>query len=140
MNQFYDQVTEFNSNLLKFIQPTSPEPLSDEVLNLTLVQLREEIDELEEAHTATEQVDALIDNIYFALGALYKIGLNSEQFDACTTAIHTANMTKVTNKKANRAYSGNEADAAKPDDFVSPEEALAGILNDSEFLGEYDGV
>lgn len=124
-NKFFAQVSEFNKEVIGYEQPDTPEMLPADVLELSLIQLREEIDELENAGSVVEQVDAIIDLIYFANGALYKMGLSEWDFTYCSSAVHDANMTKAAGKKAARGYDGTAQDAVKPADFVGPEEKIA---------------
>ena len=131
MTQF-EQVSEFNNDVLGIeIGSVICLPVKD-VTDLTLHQLREEADELELACNSmdsVEAIDALIDSIYFAMGALYKIGLDEKVFNRIFTVIHTANMKKFIGKKEGReGYSS--ADAIKPIGWISPEEMIEEIVND----------
>lgn len=137
-NKFFAQVSEFNKEVIGYSQPLAPEMLPSDVLDLSLIQLREEIDELEQARTVTEQVDALIDLLYFANGALYKIGLSELDYTYCSTAVHLANMTKAAGKKAARGYDGTAQDAVKPANFEGPERKIAARLGDIETINKLD--
>jgi predicted HAD superfamily Cof-like phosphohydrolase len=70
-------------------------------------------------------VDAVLDLIYGAMGTMKKMGLSREHVRLCLTAIHEANMTK---KRGTVASRGSDEDAAKPVDFVPPEQKIADIL------------
>ena len=98
--------------------------------DITAKCLREEVDEFELAVTEGDfigQVDAMIDSVYFAVGALYKLGLNADQINACMDQVHEANMAKRKGVNAKRG-DGSAADAVKPEDWVSPEERIGQIL------------
>lgn len=132
-NRFFEQVSEFNKKVIEFEQPKHVTRIPEEVKKLTLIQLREEVKELEESMTATDEVDALIDLVYFAYGALYKMGLTPYVFGTAASLVHEANMTKAAGKKAARGYTGSAMDAVKPKDFVPPEGLIAVLIDDKEF-------
>ena len=131
MTQF-SQVVEFNREVLGIVKRFVICLPDKDVTDLTLHQLREEADEFESAcnsQDSIEAVDALIDSIYFALGALYKIGLDEESYDKIFTTVHEANMLKARGKKEGReGY--NATDAIKPKGWISPEEIIEEIVND----------
>lgn len=132
-NTFFEQVSGFNREVIGYVQPNDITSLPQDVKDLSLIQLREEVTELEEAKTATDELDALIDLIYFALGAIYKMGVSPQLFNTATTIVHQSNMTKSAGKKANRGYDGTAVDAVKPTDFISPEEILSVLIRDTKF-------
>lgn len=131
MSEYFEKVAEFNREVIQYVQPERVSMLPADVKELTLIQLREEIDEFEEATDITSAVDGLLDLIYFANGALFKMGLTTEQYTACTDAIQKYNMRKVAGKKAERGYEGSAVDAIKPDASVPrPEVTMKVILGD----------
>jgi len=132
-NSFFEQVSGFNREIINYQQPQRVTELPHDVKELTLIQLREEIDELAEAKTATDELDALIDLIYFAYGAIYKMGVSAQVFNTATTIVHQSNMTKAAGKKANRGYDGTAVDAVKPANFIAPEELLSVLIHDTKF-------
>lgn len=132
-NDYFKQVSEFNRTILGYTPPASVQLLPEEVKKLSLIQLREEVQELEDSKTATDEVDALLDLIYFAYGALYKMGITHHIFGAAHTIVHNANMTKAAGKKANRGYDGTAQDAVKPENFVPPETLISVLINDKDF-------
>lgn len=132
-NNFFEQVSNFNKNVIGYVQPTEVQPLPAEVKRLSLIQLAEEIEELRMSDTATDEADALIDLVYFAYGALYKMGICPYVFDTATTIVHDANMTKAAGKKAARGYDGSAVDAVKPVDFIPPEGLLAVLFKDADY-------
>lgn len=82
----------------------------------------------EEARWQTvRSVDAVIDAAYFAVGAMSRAGLTEEQAIDCFLAVHEANMRKKRGVVASRGDMG-VADAAKPADFVPPDEKIYEIL------------
>ena len=128
-NQIVKDVINFNATVLG-IEQRQLGMMPEAESTITVACLAEEATEFADAVEAGDfigQVDALIDSIYFATGALYKLGLNSDQIDACMSAVHDANMTKRKGVNAKRG-DGSAADAVKPTDWVSPEERIGSIL------------
>lgn len=129
MASFAHQVIDFNQTVLK-IDPRTQGALSPPEFDITVKALREEVEEfIQAAHDSDYigQIDALIDLQYFALGAMYKLGLTAEQINCCCTAVHKANMSKKLGVKASRG-DGSAADAIKPQGWVSPEQQISDIL------------
>ena len=128
-NQNVKDVIQFNATVLGIEQrPLGMMPESESAI--TVKCLTEEVAEFAEAVEDGDfigQVDALIDSIYFATGALYKLGLNENQISSCMNAVHEANMTKRKGVNEKRG-DGSAADAIKPEDWVSPEERIGSIL------------
>lgn len=132
MSEYFEKVAQFNREVIQYVQPERVTLLPQDVKELTLIQLREEIDEFEAATNVTEAVDGLLDLVYFAYGALFKMGVTTEQFNGCTEAIQKYNMRKVAGKKAERGYEGSAVDAIKPDASVPrPEVTMKVILGDT---------
>ena len=116
MNKCEQQVAEFQLNILGNAYKSA---YSDENYEKrTITYLQEEIDELSVAFKAKnmpEVADALIDTIYFSLGALYQLGVD---FDGAFTEVHEANMAKKAGVKAERGLDG---DASKPSNWKAPD-------------------
>jgi predicted HAD superfamily Cof-like phosphohydrolase len=128
MKEFIGAVVQFNQEILGISQRTPMGMLESEEA-ITIKCLREELEELMHAMelcSVVDQVDAIIDLIYFAIGALYKIGLTEQQIHDCCMAVHTANMLKK--KGVNAKRETGAADAVKPADWIAPEAAIHGIL------------
>lgn len=128
--EFISDVIEFNTAILK-IKPKSKisNMTLDEVL-WTIKALHEEIQEFGYAahrDAIVDQVDAIVDLMYFAIGALHKLGLTAEQIKACCKAVHLCNMTKKRGVKASRG-DGSVPDAIKSDDWLGPEQRISMIL------------
>jgi predicted HAD superfamily Cof-like phosphohydrolase len=91
--------------------------------------LKEEMTEMETAHTTGDiagMVDGALDMVYFAIGALRRMGLTTDQAWDSFFAIHNANMTKKKGKLEKRG--DFEHDAVKPENFVPPEQKIKQIL------------
>jgi predicted HAD superfamily Cof-like phosphohydrolase len=89
----------------------------------------EEIDEFIESDNITDQADAMIDLIYFALGTLVEMGVKPQKlFDI----VHEANMTKLWEDGKPRYNSDGKT--IKPpgwqDPFKKLEDAIGNYLAD----------
>ncbi len=81
--------------------------------------LKDEIRELEEAENLTEEVDALIDIIYYIVHQTVKKGVN---LDPLFDIVHQANMKKIVDGKVLKREDGK---ILKPKNWQSPEPLLA---------------
>lgn len=103
-----------------------------EEFELSLKQLREELQEIEDAYNRGDFVgivDGLIDLDYFHKGVVYKHGITPHTYNRCFRAVHEANLKKRRSRVARDGSSA--ADAVKPDGWVPPEREIQNIL-DSE--------
>lgn len=132
MSKEFKNVTEFNREIINLEQV---EYLNQERLEWFKTTINEELGEFEKANKSyilakeanededillechVDMIDAIMDLIYFALGRLYEIGVDDDDFNAMWDAIHTANMTK---KRGNKGR-GSDADAIKPEGWQGPE-------------------
>ena len=80
------------------------------------------------AQNLIDQVDACLDLLYVAAGALLVMGLSTEQIDLCFEEVHRANMQKVKCETAAESKRGNSVDLRKPEGWVSPETRIHKIL------------
>ena len=98
------------------------------ILNIALTNelLKEEVREFNEATTLVDTLDALVDIIYVATGAMAKMDLNEFQIYKAIHAVCDANATKVV-KKTHHAVKANVDKGAG---FVPPEAALQEILDE----------
>lgn len=126
----FDDIVEFNHRVLGI--GSRPLGLLNEAeLEITVKSLNEEVEELKVAVASGDiigSVDALVDNIYFAVGALYKMGLYADTIEKCIKAVHAANMDKKLGVNARRG-DGTAADAVKPENWVGPEVRIGQILD-----------
>jgi len=119
---FNAQVVGIEPRLLGTITPGHPE------IEWLVGVLQEEAQELAEAETLVDQVDALIDSIVFAMGGLYRLGLTKEQALECFHAVMDANFEKKAGQKKGREVEGVK-DAIKPEGWKGPEARIKEILN-----------
>ena len=132
INRQFLQVAEFNRTVLGI--PTRHLTFQDkDELELSLKQLREEIDEFNQAAKKRDflaALDALIDLEYFLLGVLYKHGVDEELHENLFTAVHEANMLKKAGVKKERGKHGNAIDANKPEEWTDPTVLFARIIEE----------
>lgn len=128
-NLFVNQVHQFNVDVIG-IGDREIGLLNSKELEYAMKAISEETQEFSEAHHTQDligAVDAVIDLMYFSLGFLSRMGLSPEQISGCMTAVHMANMRKQASKNMSKRVEG-VADAAKPEGWTGPEEAIAEIL------------
>lgn len=119
-----DAVYDFNQNVVGIEEPTGrPYMLTEDQRDWMRNVLEEEAKEFFESMDVVEQIDALIDSIYFAIGGFCRMGLKKDQVRAIFEFVHTANMKKAAGKKKGRVH-GDTKDATKPEGWKSPEEAI----------------
>ena len=126
MTNLIKDVYEFNKKIIGTKQPETPTTLSRERLLFALTAMYEELHEFTVANNqnnVSEQVDAMIDLIYFALGRCYEIGVSEEAFITCWNLVQQKNMAKKRGTK-NR---GTDQDAMKPEGWQAAD--LSEVLN-----------
>jgi predicted HAD superfamily Cof-like phosphohydrolase len=89
--------------------------------NLEQGMLDEELEEFKDAESAVDELDALVDLIFVAIGSMHKLGLNPQEIEKAINIVCDANDKKLSDKKKGKI--------AKPKDFTGPEEELQKILN-----------
>lgn len=87
--------------------------------------LYEEIEEFYVAETDVDELDALIDLIYYAIGGMWKMGLNARQIDAAIHVVCDSNDSKP----AKKTPSHIKANIDKGAEFIPPEPRLQEILD-----------
>lgn len=107
-------VNDFQVNILGIAFPKKPRFMTDQEVNDTCEKLDEELTEFANATTIADQADALVDSIYFALGALHQMGVDTRRVWA---AVHEANITK----RRGITERGHENDAVKPEGWQPPD-------------------
>ena len=123
----FELVENFNREIID-TKRDQIEPLEENEFKWLMGTLREEIQECEEAKTTIDQIDAILDLIYFACGGLTRMGLSHEQSSHIFKIVHDANMRKAKGKKKGRVIE-SDLDAIKPDDWEPPEKSM------QEYLG-----
>lgn len=92
--------------------------------------LQEELDEFNEAEELVDQVDALMDLLYFSYGTLVELGVSPT---APFQAVHDANMSKL--GADGRPIFSCTGKVAKPKDWIGPEERIQKILDSMAVYG-----
>jgi len=122
-------VINFNRSILGISKREPGQQKVDE-FKLSMHQLREEIDEIEQSYERGDFIgilDGLIDLEYFLLGIFYKNGIGEKTHAELFDAVHQANLLKKSGTKVGReGY--DAADAVKPSSWVDPELKFARIL------------
>ena len=92
------------------------------VKSLELAMLDEELKEFFDAEDKVDELDALVDTIFVAVGSMYKMGLDAEAIEKAIEIVCDANDTKPIKK--NKAG----VKASKGKEFVPPEPKLLLLL------------
>ena len=128
-----DLAIMFNNQILG-IKPRKPGLQDKKEFELSVIQLKEEIGEFEDAYEDQDLVgcvDAMLDLKVFADGVLYKMGLLSDDIFECADAISRSNMSKRRGVNSTRVVSTDNdapADANKPEGWVGPEAEISKVL------------
>lgn len=119
LNQLWHDVRQFH---ITFDHPWRSKPglQSTDRAEKRASWLEEEAQELREATTVAEQVDAYIDSIYFAVGGLVEIGVRP---GTIWDLVHGANMAKVW--PDGTVHRREDTKIIKPDGWVAPDAAIA---------------
>ena len=91
---------------------------------LTENLLEEEITEFVLAQTQVDRVDALLDTIYIAIGALWKMGFDADGIEEAFNIVCDSNDTKTVEKTP----SFIKANMTKGKNFVPPEPKLKELM------------
>jgi hypothetical protein len=119
MNQpksWHVMAREFNSKVR--LLPRKPIYLNEYERERQYVMMLEELESSLGSKTAVEQIDALLDLIYVALGAVCEMGINP---DPLFRIIHEANMQKV---QGGRPLQDENGKVQKPEGWQDPTQAL----------------
>jgi predicted HAD superfamily Cof-like phosphohydrolase len=126
LSNLIQRVVTFNYSVVKIGERTHGQMLSAPEADWLKTALKEEADELKDATTLVDQVDACGDAIIFAIGGMARMGLTPLDIDRVLHAIMDANFEKKAGVKPGRE---GAPDAVKPEGWVGPEERIKVILN-----------
>lgn len=118
-------VHQFQRDRVAFPIPETPRKLGPAALQWASDVFEEETRELNDARTVEDQLDAILDLIYFALGRVAEMGVPPEVADQAFERIHEANMQKVRGVKSGRSDQRG-FDMVKPPGWKPPD--LKGLL------------
>ena len=112
--------------------PNKPGLLSVKAVEFITDMVYDELDELAEAKTITEQADALVDAIYYLADIACRHGIN---IDRLFDIVHTANMQKVVNGRVIKRPDGK---VEKPENWVDPGPILEDEVSRQEKEGAFN--
>lgn len=133
MDKEWEEVRLFH---LKFNHPIAESPRGMD-LDRAIARynwMKEEIEEFLEAvrkDDLVEQADAMIDEIYFALGTLVEMGIKP---DKLFEIVQKANMSKLW--EDGKPHYNCEGKAIKPSTWKDPHEDLEKVINDMRPVSE----
>lgn len=93
--------------------------------------LLEEIEEFQRSRVRVNDVDAILDLIYFAMGGLTRMGISANTNLKMFKEVHNANMKKKKGDKK-RSNTSFDLDAVKEADWEGPEAKIKNILMELE--------
>jgi predicted HAD superfamily Cof-like phosphohydrolase len=111
--------------------PTSPIEITDERIAFIRKMVNDELDELEESKSITEQADALVDAIYYICDFAATHGIN---LDPLFEIVHGANMKKVVDGKVIRREDGK---ILKPEGWQDPGPLLEAEIDRQQKQGAF---
>lgn len=122
LDEAYLLVKEFQ---LKSEQPCAEKPmaLSDERRKIRYKWLKDELDEFKVASNTFEQVDAVVDLLYYAIGTLVEIGIKP---DAIFEVVHKSNIAKLDNLVLD-----SDGKVLKPVGWKHPTSQIKALLDDN---------
>jgi predicted HAD superfamily Cof-like phosphohydrolase len=120
-NYIFDPVRDVQQFQQKFELTYSgpPRKLPDQLVWDRTEQMYEEIDEYSAVKaTLHDQLDALVDEVYFVIGTALLHGFD---FREAWRRVHEANMKKIRAKTASDSKRNDPYDVVKPDDWRPPD-------------------
>lgn len=112
----FAKTAEFGDTVCGIKRPLVPTRLDPTRKMWTETALEEELTEFKLASTLEDEVDALVDMIYFAAGRMHEMGVDG---DLVFDEVHRANMDKVRGELSKRPGSKGH-DAVKPEHWQPP--------------------
>jgi predicted HAD superfamily Cof-like phosphohydrolase len=115
-NYYYNEIRKFHK---AFGQPAPDEPtmLTPERKESRIKWMQEELDEYKEASTIYDEIDALIDILYFTVGTLVEHGVKP---DPVFDIVQSANMRKLWSDGKPR-FREEDGKIMKPPGWYAPE-------------------
>ncbi|QDP53510.1 MAG: putative deoxynucleotide monophosphate kinase [Prokaryotic dsDNA virus sp.] len=135
--QKYLQLThQFNADIIGLPIPETPSRLDPDRKKWAEGALSEELTEFIDADTLEDEVDALLDLVYFALGRVIEMGIVP---GAAFEEIHATNMGKVRGELSKRPHAKGY-DAVKPEGWTPPYLLPYLALDRRQVLAAYDAA
>jgi len=116
MEKYLDLVLQFNRDVIGLPIPDQPSRIGQARKEWAHSALYEELTEFVNADTLEDEVDAMLDLTYFALGRVIEMGVVP---GAAFEEVHAANMSKVRGELSKRP-NAKGFDAIKPDGWQPP--------------------
>ena len=116
MERYLMLTHQFNADIIGLPIPETPSRLDPDRKKWASGALSEELTEFMDADTLEDEVDALIDLCYFALGRVIEMGVVP---GAAFEEVHAANMAKVQGELSKRPHAKG-FDAVKPEGWTPP--------------------
>ena len=128
----FKEVQQFNKEVIGIDR--QPGIIEDQKeVDWLIGSLLEEIQEYKDAQQNGDFVgclDAICDLIYFAAGAMTRMGIDASVSSEIFKSIHGCNMHKAKGKKKERIFA-HDLDATKPEGWVGPEDKICDILDNN---------
>ena len=134
MEKFLALVHQFNADIIGLPIPKTPTRLDPARKGWAFTALGEELQEFLSAETLEDEVDALLDLAYFALGRIIEMGVVP---GAAFEEVHQANMGKKRGELSKRP-NAKGYDAVKPEGWTPPYLLPFLDLSRSEVVSAYD--
>lgn len=116
----FECVKEFHENFCEDLKPKGPRALEPDMSDFRIGFGKEEHDEYITAVAANDlegQLDALVDQVYVALGTAWLQGFD---FNEAFRRVHAANMSKVRTESAEGSKRFSKYDVVKPAGWKAP--------------------
>lgn len=116
--------------------PTGPTTLTPELMAFRAKFMQEELDEYKKAAiegNLEDQLDALVDLVYVALGTAY---LQRLPFNSAFARVHAANMKKIRALSEDESKRGSKYDVVKPAGWTPP--SHADLIYETDVTTGYD--
>jgi len=108
-----------------------PEKLDTVRVDFIIEMVQSELEELKQAETLVDQIDAFIDIIYYICHSALKNGINLDKYFGM---VHDANMRKLVDGKAVLDVHGK---VMKPVDWYGPEKEMQAEINEDVEFAEW---
>ena len=120
INEAYGLVKIFQSQAK---QPVSNKPtfLSQDRVSIRYTWMKEELEEFFEAQNIYEQVDSIIDLLYYALGTLVELGVEPDEL---FILLHEWNL-----KKLDKICFDESGNVLKPEGWEHPDKEIKEIID-----------
>lgn len=130
LNKAYAKVKLFHETFAPWSLPKDemPRMLGEKRASERYKFMLEEIDEFKDAETITDQADAMIDLIYFALGTMVEMGIEPDEL---FQVVQDANMAKIW--PDGKVHLNDDSKVIKPEGWEDPYPKLEAIIKGQAF-------